>query len=202
MGRQSARENQLKLRLAETAARVMNESGLRDYQMAKQKAASMLGISERRYWPSNQEVEQALMDYQRLFEGAKSAQRIRQLRQVAIEAMQFLEQFQPRLVGSVLNGTATQHANVELHLFSEYPEMVSLFLEEQGIPFEEREKRLRFTGQDYQRFSVYKFIAKDVSIELTVFEINGLRQAPLSSVDGKPMQRLSFSELQKMLQSD
>lgn len=201
MGRHPIRENQLKLRLAETAARVMNESGLRDYQMAKQKAASILGISERRCWPSNQEIEQALLDYQRLFEADQSEERLRSLRQTALEAMRFLKDFQPRLVGSVLNGTTTKHTDVELHLFSEYPEMVSLYLEDQGIPFDEKEKRLRISGPEYQRYPVYRFIAKDQSIELTVFPLNGLRQAPLSPVDGKPMQRLSYAEATKLIQS-
>ncbi len=202
MGRQSARENQLKLQIAETAARVMSESGLRDYQMAKQKAASMLGIQERKYWPSNQEIERALSDYQRLFEADEQQNRVLVYRQAAVSAMNFLAQFKPRLVGSILSGTATRHANIELHLFSDYPEKVNLFLIDSKVPFEESDKRLRISADQHDKFPVCKFIAKEMNVELTVFPFDGLRQAPLSAVDGKPMARASLSELEQLISSD
>jgi len=197
MGRHSTKNNQLKKQIAEIAARIMNESGLRDYQMAKQKAASGLGIQERKNWPSNQEIEQALADYQRLFGGGSQQEHIKHLRQIAISAMQFLVQFEPRLVGSVLHGNIKQFTEVEIHLFSDSSELVGLYLEENKVPFEEKDKRFRFVSDDYQRFPVFKFIADDIAIELTVFPYDGLRQAPLSSVNAKPMQRASVLEVQE-----
>ena len=199
MGHQSVRKLQLKAQMAETAARLMNETGLRDYQMAKQKAAALLGISERKHWPTNQEIDQALTTYLSLFEAGEQAVRLKSLRQVAVDAMKFLEQFQPRLVGSVLLGNPTRHASVELHLFSEYPEAVSLYLVDNKMPFEEKDKRIRVDRDTYERVPVFKFIAQDVTVELIVFPVNGMRQAPLSLVDGKPMSRASLAEVEQLL---
>jgi len=33
--------------------------------------------------------------------------------------MRYLREFEPRLVGAVLSGTATEHSEVQLHLFAD-----------------------------------------------------------------------------------
>lgn len=199
MTQRNGRDKQLRARIAEIAARLMNDSGLRDFQAAKQKAASQLGVAERRHWPSNQEIEQALIDYQRLFEAEEQPERVLALRKIAVNAMKFLKDYEPRLVGSVLNGTATRHAHVQLHLFCDLPEEVSLYLEDSKIPFQVSEKRLRMVADEYVDIPVLRFMAEDVSIELFLFPTNGLRQAPLSPVDGKPMQRATFAEVEQLI---
>jgi len=50
--------------------------------------------------------------------------------------MRLLADFQPRLVGPVLTGTATPHTDISLHLFAETPETVTLRLADRGIPSE------------------------------------------------------------------
>jgi hypothetical protein len=52
--------------------------------------------------------------------------------------------FDPRLVGPVLTGTASAHSDIQLHLFSESAEAVLIRLEERGVPHEALERRLRF----------------------------------------------------------
>jgi hypothetical protein len=46
---------------------------------------------------------------------------------------------------------------------------------------------------------VYKFVAGDVPIELTVFDYDGIREAPMSPVDGRPMRRGSLRDLEVLL---
>jgi len=44
-----------------------------------------------------------------------------------------------------------------------------------------------------------RFLAGDVTVELTVFPQSGLREAPLSPVDGRPMERAIVATVRKLL---
>jgi hypothetical protein len=180
----------MRTRIAQEAARLMSEEGIRDFYAAKRKAAQHLGAPDTRNMPRNQEVEAALQEYQRLFRGDRQNDHLRALRESAVQAMRFLAGFRPRLVGSVLSGTAGQHADINLHLFADTPEEVSLFLMENSIPFRPAQKRLRISRETWQEYPAYEFVAGDHAVELVVFPREGRREAPRSPVDGRPMQPL------------
>jgi len=179
----------MRQRIAQEAARLMSDHGIKDFLMAKQKAANVFGVTDKHVMPSNKEVEQALLEHQRLFHAETQPQRLKYLRETAIKAMKILKPFNPRLVGSVQRGTAGEHSDVNLHLFSDNPESFGPFLTEHTIPYEQSEKRLRISKDNYEYFPSYSFIAGDVPIDIVIFPVNGQRQAPLSPIDGKPMQR-------------
>ena len=143
MGRQQ-KSNDLRVVIAQEAARSIAEEGVRDYQLAKRKAAARLGVRDLHgNLPSNSEIEAALEERQRLFGGSAHGASLAMLRRAALEAMRLFEAFEPRLVGPVLAGTATAHDAVQLHLFCDTPERVSIMLLELGIPHEELERRLK-----------------------------------------------------------
>ncbi len=195
----SNKDKQMRQRIAMEAARILADSGLSDFHAAKRKAAVRLGAPDTRNLPRNTEIEQALVEYQRLFQGETQPSRLRQLRESAREAMRFFADFQPRLVGPVLSGSANGHSEVQLHLFAGAAEDVVFFLMDQNIPFKESEKRLRYSRDDSATFPVYRFVAGEVAIELTVLPLDGLRQAPRSPVDGRPMQRATLSVVEGLL---
>ena len=64
----------------------------------------------------------------------------------------------PRLVGSVLSGTADEHSYVELHLFTDAPEEVGMHLMQHNIPYELADKRLQLNHEE-QRYFHYRFLA-------------------------------------------
>ena len=65
--RRPVRTENLRLALAQEAARVMAEHGIRDFLAAKRKAAERLGVVDNSVLPKNTEIEAALAQYQRLF---------------------------------------------------------------------------------------------------------------------------------------
>ncbi len=200
MGSRSlARAAQARQHIAREAARILAESSSRNFLQAKRKAAQQLGISDARNLPGNDEIEQALMDYQRLFRSHVQPRHLRQLRKTAAEGMRFLEHFAPRLVGPVLEGTADQHSEVNLHLFADQVEQVGAFLSERGIPSELGERRLRMAGGEYVRMPEFRFLAGEVAVALTVFSGPGARQPPLSPVTGRPMRRAALREVETLL---
>lgn len=185
--------------VAQEAARLMSEHGIRDFHHAKLKAAERLGIVETQALPRNQEIEQALRERQRLFLADSQPQWLQQRREAAIEAMRFLAPFEPRLVGPVLEGTADDHSAVCLHVFSDDPDAVGLFLREQGIPADAQMRRLRLNRNEQADYPALLFAADGLPFDLTVLPRKALRQAPLDRVDEKPMRRASLAVVENLL---
>ena len=197
--RHSTRDRQMRQRIAQEAARLIVSEGIRDYLVAKRKAAERLGAPDTQNLPRNTEVEIELAAYQRLFQDQDQAQRVRELREAAVKAMRFFERFDPRLTGSVLTGTAGAHSDVNLHLFADVSEDVALFLMEAKVPYEQSQRRLRLDRDDYATFPSVRFLAGDVQVEAVIFPRNGLRQAPRSPVDGRPMMRANLRRVEELL---
>ncbi|HVC37442.1 MAG TPA: hypothetical protein VNF46_03465 [Gammaproteobacteria bacterium] len=198
--RASPRTDDLRHLLAQETARILAEEGVRDFRFAKRKAAERLGFDARSlHLPTNLEVEQALTVHQRLFRADSQATHVYQLRQTARQAMCMLNGFDARLVGSVLAGTASDHAIIYLHVFSDVPEQVAIFLMEKHIPYEISARKLKSGAGVQREYPVYRFVAGITPIELTVFSVDGIREAPSSPVDGRPMRRASLRELDALL---
>jgi hypothetical protein len=200
MKRHPTRGDNLRRALAQEAARLMAEHGIRDFLSAKRKAAERLGVVDRAaLLPRNREIESALAEYQRLFGGESHLTALTTQRRAALSAMLCLEEFEPRLVGSVLSGTATEHSEVQLHLFADRAESVTLKLLDEGIPHEVTEKRVRFDAEQVRAFPGVRFHVDAQPIEATVFPTDGIRQAPVSPVDGRPMRRANRLEVEALL---
>ena len=193
------RTRERRQRLAIEAARLMLEGGIRDFHQAKLKAAARLGEHDEGALPRNREIEEALRDYQRLFQSDQQPQGLRTRREAAARAMSYLARFDPRLVGAVLEGTADEHSAVSLHLFDDDSDGVAHFLSESGIPFEQRARQLRLDRERSAEFPVYLFSAEDLPFDLTVLPRDALRQAPLDRSGDRPMRRASLSALQALL---
>ena len=189
-------------RLAHEAARLMAEGGIRDFHQAKLKAAARLGIHDDASLPRNREIEDALREYQRIFLGQGQARALRQRREAAARALEFLAPFEPRLVGPVLDGTADSTSPVLLHAYTDDVDAVARFLDEQGIPAEPRERQLRLDRERRADLPVWVFSAEDLAFDITVLPLHALRQAPLSSVDERPMRRASLAQLRQLLAED
>jgi hypothetical protein len=194
-----ARTRERRRRLAHEAARLMAESGIRDFHQAKLKAAERLGIHDDASLPRNREIEDALREYQRLFLGDAHAAGLRLRREAALRALEFFAGFDARLVGPVLEGTADANTPVALQLYTDDADAVARFLDEHRIPADARSRHLRLDRTREGDFPAWIFSAEDLGFDLTVLPADALRQAPLSGVDEKPMRRASASQLRALL---
>lgn len=197
--RMNPRGEHLRRALAQEAARIMAEQGIDDYRLAKRKAAERLGATDIAVLPRNTEIEAALAEHQRLFEANTHSTALDAVRRTALQAMRLLHKFQPRLVGPVLSGTASAHSEVNLHLFAEGAETVALHLLENSIPHEIGQRRLRYEPDRLVAYPVVRFVAGNREIDAVVFPVDGIRQAPASPVDGRPMRRADRTEVESLL---
>jgi hypothetical protein len=188
-GKRALGTDVLREQLAQEAARLIVDHGMHDYGQAKRKAALRFGVRESSALPSNSEIESSVIERQRIFEPELHERRVTAMRRLAVEIMDFLFEFQPRLVGSVLAGTVTDNFPLELHVFTGSPEQVLNELEAQGINSRNCQRRYRFNGQGMTTIPGFRFSREGERVYVIVFPEKGVRQAPLSRVDRRPMQR-------------
>ncbi len=142
------RRDLMREQLAHQAAKLMAEDGITDHAFAKRKAARQLGAADTQHLPSNQEVDDALHSYRVLYQRDSHPGVLYQLREEALKAMHLLAEFHPYLTGSVLSGTAGEHSDINLMLFSDDTKAVLLFLLKHKIDFEDGEWKVRVGGHE------------------------------------------------------
>jgi hypothetical protein len=188
--------------VADEAARVMAEHGIRDFGLAKRKAAERFGLKVRSAMPSNAQIQERLAERQRLFEPAEHEARVAKLRGLAASIMATLEHFRPRLVGAVLDGTATINSAIELHVFSDSPELVAETLEAGGGRVRNTQRRYRFGPNNSVHIPGFELLVEDEEVQVMVFSERGAHHAPTSPVDGRPMPRASRAAVIALLDSE
>jgi hypothetical protein len=189
-------------RLAYEAARIMAEQGSADFDRARRKAAGRIGVLDRRGWPTNELIQDALITQQRLFEGDAHAHEIRRLRTEALHAMRIFSSFSPRLVGAVLRGCSQTDTGVQLYLHADRPEDVILALMERHIPWHERERQFRYGAGERRAHPVLRFVAGATPIELIALPREALRKPPLDPVTERPERGAGIAELERLLAAD
>ncbi|WP_222564655.1 hypothetical protein [Novilysobacter antarcticus] len=187
--------------VAREAARLISTGEAGDYPQARRKASQRMGILDKALLPANQDIEQALQDYQRLFR-PETAELSYRYREAALEAMAFLAPFQPRLTGPVLDGTADAQSVVTLHLHDDDADAFAHHLQQHDIPADTDLLRLRLDAHREGEFPVWRFFAGDVPFELVGLPSLQVRQAPFAPGDDQPMRRASATQLRRLMQDE
>lgn len=193
-------ENNTRQLVAEEAARLIYDEGYRDYHRAKQKAATRMGAAPNgKHQPSNEEIEVALHAYISLFAQEEQLAILRQHREIAVEAMEFLQDFQPYLTGAALEGTSGPHSAVTLYLVANRAEDIIFFMEEGPIPFQTHERKVRF-GKKQEYYPLLRFYADDIEVELMIFPDSTQNQGvPISPITGRGVQRANLGKVKALL---
>jgi hypothetical protein len=195
----SRRDNNLRRRIAYDAARMMAVEGVADYATAKWKAARQAGLEDANLLPDNHEIEAALREYQGLYQKDDQPAQLRRLREVAVKVMRDFAAFRPALVGSVLSGTASQHSDVNLQLFTDDPKAFTMFLVNGHYRFEEGSKRVR-RGERTEDVPRILIEVEGVAVTLTVLDRDDERLAAARGSADVPI-RARLAEVEALLGS-
>lgn len=171
--------------------RLLTQDPTLDAPTALRKAMRQTGIHEHAARPSLDAIAGALSEHRRLFTGSEPDPR--PLWRAALSAMDALQPFAPRLCEDIARTT------IRLHLHCDAPESVALWIEEQGIPAQIRDRRIRLDRQRLVEVPTWEFTAGDWPVELWVLPEASLRQAPLITGTDQPLARLSPAALRDRL---
>jgi hypothetical protein len=193
----SRRDTNLRRQLAYSAARMIAEDGA-DYATAKQKAARQAGLADANILPDNQEIEEALREYQELYQKEDQPAHLRHLREVAVKVMREFEGFRPALVGSVLSGTAGQFSEVNLHLYTDDTKSLTMFLLNHRYRFEEGTRRVQRGGR-FDEVPQVSLEVDDVTVTMTVLDPDDERSAARVRGDDEAPLRARLAEVEALL---
>ena len=202
------RHGGLRAQIAAMAAELMVNEQVKQYFTAKRLAAKrLLGrgrAKSLRYrphdLPSNGEIKDALLELVERTEGEARFRRLFAMRISALEAMEALAPFTPRLIGSVATGHVRAGSDVDLHVFAPDPLDVVAHVRSLGWPHEVQQVSIVKGGKPMDFTHVH--IEDVFPIELTVHEPMALRHRPRSSTDGKPIVRLSLAAVRALCERD
>jgi hypothetical protein len=201
MGRRTNRQTDMRARIAAVAARLMAEDGIDDFALAKRKAARQLGALDTQSLPRNDEIEAQLRAYRALYQAEDHPQVIGELRRIALDAMQALEQFSPYLTGPVLKGIAGPYAEIDLQLFPDSAKDVEIFLLDRNIAFSTQEGR-RYSGDRSRAVGLISLFWQGVPVRLAVFDPRDERLALKTSQAGRVIERAGIAEVGAILSAD
>src|SRR5580765_1797044 len=136
----------IKLRqaIALEAARLMYERAESEYYTAKRKAAKRLcrGTVKPENLPSNSEIRDQIQVFARIHEGDKRTEHLRDMRLEALRLMRILRAFRPRLIGSVMTGHVRKGSDIDIHVFTDAPGLLTDTLERENYQFDLERKQI------------------------------------------------------------
>ncbi len=188
----------LRAEIAASAARMIAEDGA-DYAGAKRKAArQILGNTKVRgnFMPDNAQIEEEVRRYNELFLADIQPARLLRLRSLALQMMEELADFTPYLTGAVLNGTAGEHSDIHLQLFSHSAKDVEIFLINKNIDFEVSESA-HFGGRG-EPVETLSFLWQSEGVHLALYETDDLRGAVKVGPEGR-MTRAGIEAVKAMI---
>ena len=183
-------------RIAQAAARLIAEHGLSDWSVAKRKACRELGLPAHEPLPGNDEVEQALRDYNSLFHAATQPVSLRAQRIDALRWMERLARWDPVLTGAVAAGWATEHSEVRLELQAEDAKTVELGLINDGIAY----TQMPSPGPDAAPQLGIESSAG--TVRLVILSPQQRRNRPRRERSGPGEERLNLRDLKALLASE
>lgn len=181
--------------VAREAARLLYEGEHHEYLHAKEEAAARLGVTR---LPANREVREELLRLAAAREGEARLRRLAEMRRLALEYMEGLSGFEPRLVGSVATGYAHRGSDIDIHLYTDDLAAVMKALE--GTDYEvavvpnpdEESELVEFTHFRLEDPSGHR-------LEFTLFPRHHLDHTPRCGLTGKAMVRLSKEQVRELL---
>src|SRR5215831_11740541 len=189
----------LRQAIALEAARLMYERVESEYYTAKRKAAKRLcrrGVKPEDL-PSNAEIREQIQVFARIHEGDKRTEHLRDMRLEALRLMRLLRTFKPRLIGSVMTGHVRKGSDIDIHVFSDSPHLVTDLLEQEGLQYDLQRKQVVKHGES--RVFTHIHVYARFNFELTVYAEDKAHYVFKSSITGKAIERASIRELEELL---
>ena len=190
----------LRNRVAQEAALLLYTSQEKEYKQAKKRAAETLGA---RVLPSNLEVAEELDRIAEERESASRKEMLLRMRREAHEIMEALEEFNPRLVGSVWRGTARQNSDIDILTFSQDHLQVLKQLRKHNFEAESSEWRsVTKEGRKEASFHIHILLPSGDEVEVAVRSLNYLGQPERCETYGDARTGLSLNQLTKILKEN
>lgn len=207
----------LRSAIAAHAAMLMYTRDESEYFTAKRKAAKRFGLNFKHHpkdLPSNAEIRERLRGLSQSMEayGDASSENtsggvsggvsggLAAMRVEALRWMQTLERYHPRLIGSVLTGHVRRGSDIDLHLYTDSLEAVTMRLDDERAMYRVEHKRVI----KHHQTRVYRHVhvAAAFPLELTVYSAGEVNYPFLSSITNKPIEKAPPDAVRRLIERE
>ena len=200
MKKGNSRSPSLKRKVAREAALLLYTSQEKEYKQAKKRAAGFLGA---RILPANLEVARELDAIAAEREGSSRHERLAQMRREALEIMQMLEAFSPRLIGSVWRGTTNRRSYIDIITFASAPNSVLAQLQKSSFSIAKTEwLSVTKKGRKATSFHIYLALPSRNEAEVVVRPAEKSNRYEKCEIYGDEVTGLNIPQLAKVLKED
>jgi len=196
----ASRSSNSKKRVAREAAVLLYTSQEKEYKQAKSRAAQTLGA---RVLPSNFEVAKELDNIAEEREGRARQERLLRMRREALQVMEFLKRFHPKLIGSVWRGTARKNSDIDIVTFSSSPKTVLTELQKSNFKIVKTEwLSVTKRGRKEASFHIHLILPSGNEVEVVVRNPERIEIKERCEIYGDFMTGLSYPQLKRVLEEN
>ena len=182
--------------VAVEAARLLYQREFKEYYQAKREAARRQGC---KVLPTNHEIHHQLLLIAQATEGSERTARLNDMRRAALEVMEVLQDFKPKLIGSVWTGHIRRGSDIDINVYASGAEVVLWKLEKANLFGSAERVQAKQDGQRMEFIHVHLHHPSGHEVEITVYPPEDYRIHPTCSITGGPIARGSVAELRRLL---
>lgn len=187
-------------RVAREAARLLYLKAEKEYKQAKEAAGRSLGLDA---MPSNYDVARELDLIADEAEGEERSERLLQMRKEALDIMEFLSAYNPRLIGSVWRGTARKGSDIDITAYASEPEEVTTSIEKAGFSIKGvDEVTTSEQGRPRRTRHISIRLKKGDEAEVVVRSPEESEEVERCDIYGDLKRGLSLPELERLMEED
>ena len=189
----------LRRKVAREAALLLYTMQEKEFKQAKERAAKILGL---RIMPTNLEVAEELDSIADEYEGPERKERLIRMRREALEIMEILKEFNPRLIGSVWRGTANKNSDIDIVVFSQNEDSVIDVLSGKGFKITRVERTSAIKNGSGEALHVYVSFPSGDEAEVTVKGLEDMHREERCEIYGDQKKGLSLDQLREVVKKN
>jgi len=132
----------MKVIVANLAAQMIMEEGIKDYFFAKKKAAKSLGLNENTNLPTNSQIDKAIDDFNKIFNPNIDIEFLQQFKTQALEIMIIFKNFKPHLMNQLSEGIIPKFPEIKINLFADNLKDVEYVLLNSELSYDFKEVKM------------------------------------------------------------
>ena len=154
----------IKVSVANLAAQLIMEEGIKDYLFAKKKAARSLGLNENVSLPTNSQIDKAIDEFNKIFNPNIDIEFLELFKTQALEIMSIFKNFKPHLMNQLSQGIIPKFPEIKINLFADNLKDVEYVLLNSELSYDFKEVKMNAKEGKYSIKSIPTIYLENLSI--------------------------------------
>lgn len=161
----------IKMTIANLAARMIMEEGVKDYFFAKKKAAKSLGFDENVNLPTNLQIDNAIEEFHKIYNQDVGIDFLEHFKTQALNVMSMFKNFKPHLMNKLSEGIIPKFPEIKINLFADNLKDIEYVLLNNAISYEfsETKKNIKARKNSIKSVPTFYLDSQPIPAEIRVY---------------------------------